>query len=90
VNVPAPVGVPEIVITLDAHEALTHAGKPLAPLIPALLIPVAPVVAMVIGVRAVFVQSVGLDDGALAVLSGFTVMLPVALRLPHPPVKGIL
>jgi hypothetical protein len=27
---------------------------------------------MVIGVRAVFVQSVGLDDGALAVLRGVT------------------
>jgi hypothetical protein len=61
-----------MVIVLLAHEALTPAGKPLAPLIPALLIPVAPVVAMVIGVRAIFVQSVGLDDGALAVLRGVT------------------
>jgi hypothetical protein len=45
---------------------------------------------MVMGVSVVFAQSVGLDDGALAVLSGFTVMLPVALTLPHPPVNGIL
>jgi hypothetical protein len=52
--------------------------------------PVAPAVVMVMGVSAELTQSVGLDDGALAVLSGFTVMLPVALRLPHPPVNGIL
>ena len=43
-NVPIAVGVPEIVIVLLAQFALIPAGKPLAPLTPALLIPVALVV----------------------------------------------
>ncbi len=63
-----------MLIVLLAHDALTPAGKPLAPLIPALLIPVAPVVAMVIGVKAVLIQSVGLALGVAAVLTGNTVM----------------
>ena len=84
-DAPEAVGVPEIVITLAAHEAVTPAGSPVE--VP---MPVAPVVVMVMGVSEELTQSVGLDDGALAVLSGFTVMLPVALRLPHPPVNGIL
>ena len=71
-NVPDAVGVPEIVITLPAHKALTPAGKPLAPLTPALLIPVAPVVAIVICVMAVFTQSVGLALGEPTVLAGDT------------------
>ena len=81
---PVTVGVPTMVITLAAHEALTPAGSPDgAP------IPVAPVVVIVIGVRAVFEHSVGVDEGVPAVLSGFTVMVPVALSVPHPPIRGI-
>jgi hypothetical protein len=35
-------------------------------------------------------QSVGVEDAAETVLSGFTVIVPVAFVIPHPPVKGIL
>lgn len=73
-----------MVMILAAQEALTPAGKPLgAP------IPVAPVVECVIAVNAVLIQSVGVDDGAPTVLFGFTVIVPVALTLPQPPVRGI-
>jgi hypothetical protein len=69
-----------MVIVLPAHAALTPAGKPLTPLTPALLIPVAPVVAMVIGVRAVLIQSVGLALGVAAVLAGVTTIGAELLR----------
>ena len=72
-NVPAAVGVPEMVIVLLAHVALTPAGKPLAPLTPASVMPVAPVVAMVITGKTVLRQSVGIEEGALAVLRGVMV-----------------
>ena len=87
-NVPDAVGVPLIVIVLLAHDALTPAGKPLAPLIPALLMPVAPVVVCVILVSAVLIHSVGLLDAAPAVLFGVTVIVPVEVFKPpvHPPV----
>ena len=49
-----------------------------------------PVVAMVISVIAVFTQSVGSVDGAAAVLTSFTVIVPVAATVPHPPVNGML
>jgi hypothetical protein len=78
------VGDPEIVITLADQEAVTPAGKP--ELI--VSIPVAPVVAIVIFVKAVFTTSVGLDEGAAAVLvKQVTVIVPVAFTLPQPPVK---
>ena len=54
-----------MVIVLDAQLADTPAGKPVT--VP---IPVAPVVAMVMLVKAVFIQSVGLVLGAAAVLFG--------------------
>ena len=75
-----------MVMVLAAKDAVTPAGNPVgAP------IPVAPVVAIVIlGEMAVFTQSVGLDDGAPAVLFGDTVIVPVAFTLPQPPVKGML
>jgi hypothetical protein len=65
-------------------------GKLLAPETPLLEIPVAPVVLIVIGVNAVFMQSVGVDDAALAVLLGVMVIMPVALTALQPPVRGIL
>ena len=82
-------GVPEIVIVFEAHDALTPAGKPLAPLTPALLIPVAPVVVCVIFVRTVLIQSVGEAEAAPTILAAVTVIVPVAFTLPQPPVRGI-
>ena len=76
---------PLIVIVLLAHPAVTPAGKLLA--VP---MPVAPVVTIVIGVNAVLIHNVGVDDGAAAVLLGVTVIVPVAFTLPQPPVNGIL
>lgn len=45
---------------------------------------------IVIGVRTVLIQRVGVDDGAPAVLVGVTVMVPDALPPPQPPVRGML
>jgi hypothetical protein len=52
--------------------------------------PVALVVAIVMLVSAVLIQRVGVLDGAPAVLFGVTVIVPVALIVPQPPVKGIV
>ena len=84
-NVPAAVGVPLMVIVLAAHAAVTPVGKPVA--VP---IPVAPVVVCVIAVNAVLIHNVGVLDATDAVFAGVTVMVPVALTLPHPPVTGML
>ena len=73
-----------MVIVLDAHAAVTPAGKPVA--VP---IPVAPVVVWVILVKAVLILKVGLELAAEAVLSADTFIVPVALTLPEPPLKGI-
>ena len=74
-----------MVITLAAQAAVTPGGKPVgAP------IPVAPVVACVMFVIRVLIHKVGVDEGAPAVLFAVTVIVPVALTLPQPPVKGIL
>jgi hypothetical protein len=69
-NVPDAVGVPERVITLFSHAAVTPAGSPVAA-----PMPVAPVVVNVIGVSAVLMQSVGLEDGPTAVLLAGSTML---------------
>ncbi len=76
---------PLIVIVFEDHAAVTPAGKPVA--VP---MPVAPVVAIVILVSAVLIHRVGVLDGAPAVLFGVTMIVPVALTVPHPPVKGIV
>ena len=75
-----------MVIVFVAHAAVTPLGKPVdAP------IPVAPVVVCVIGgVNAVLIHKVGDDDAAVTVLFAETVIVPVALILPQPPVSGIL
>ena len=78
-------GVPEIVITFAAQAALTPVGSPVA--VP---MPVALVVACVILVKAVLIQSVGVEEAAPAVLFGVTVIVPVAFTLPQPPVNGML
>ena len=79
-----------MVITLAAHVADTPVGKPLAPDTPSFDIPVALVVACVILVSTVLMQSVGVDDAAPTVLFGLTVIVPVALAVPQPPVNKIL
>ena len=76
---------PLIVIVLAAQAAVTPAGKPVAE-----PIPVAPVVAIVMFVKAVLIHKVGVVDGVPAVLAGVTVMVPVAFTLPQPPVSGML
>ena len=74
-----------MVIVLDAQAAVTPAGKPVA--VP---IPVAPVVRIVISVNTVLVNNVGVDEGLPTVFAAVTVIVPVALALPQPPVKGIV
>jgi hypothetical protein len=80
-----PLGVPEMVITLLVHVAVTPAGKPVGE-----PMPVAPVVAMVMGVSGEFRQSVGEEEGAPAVLRGLTVMVPLALTGPQPPASAMV
>ena len=72
-------------MVLDAQAAVTPAGRPVA--VP---IPLAPVVVCVIAVRAVLMQRVGVEEAAPTVLSGSTVMVPVAFTLPQPPVSGMV
>ena len=64
---PYTVGVPLMVIVLEANAAVTPDGNPVGE-----PIPVAPVVLWVIGVRAVLIHKVGVEDGAEAVLLGVT------------------
>ena len=78
-------GVPLIVIVLDAQVAVTPAGRPVA-----VTIPVAAAVVCVIAVSGVLIQRVGVEEAAEAVLASTTVMVPVAFTLPHPPVNGMV
>ena len=84
-KVPDAVGVPLMVIVLLAHAAVTPVGKPVA--VP---IPVFPEVVWVIAVSAVLIHNVGALEAALAVLLGVTLIVPVALTVPQPPVTGML
>ena len=84
-KVPEAVGVPLMVITFANHDADTPAGSPVA--VP---IPVAPVVVWVIFVNAVLIHNSGADEAAETVFARFTVMVPVAFVVPHPPVNGML
>ena len=72
-------------IVLFDQAAVTPVGNP-----EAVPMPVALVVTCVIFVKTVFTVSVGVVDAALAVLAAVTVMVPVALTLPHPTVNGML
>ena len=72
------VGVPLIVMVLDAHDAVTPAGNPVGE-----PMPVAPVVAIVIAVKAVLIHKVGLEDGLPAVFAAVTTIVPVAFT-PNP------
>ncbi len=73
-----------MVMVLLAHTAVTPAGKPVG--VP---MPVAPVVVWVIAVIAVLIQAVA-APGPVTVLSGVTVIVPVAFTVPQPPVSGML
>ena len=74
-----------MVITFDAHAAVTPAGNP-----DATPIPVAPVVVWVILVIAVLIHTAGVLDAELVVFIGVTVMVPAANIAPQPPVNGML
>jgi hypothetical protein len=75
-----------MVIVFAFHVAVTPAGR-----LTGAPIPVAPVVVCVIaGLIAVLIHNVGDDDAALTVLFGVTVIVPVALTVPQPPVRGML
>ena len=79
------VGVPLMVMVLLAHEAVTPEGKPLME-----PIPVAPVVVCVmLGDKAVLIHVVR-SVIVLKLLVAFTIILPVALTVPQPPVNGTL
>ena len=65
-----------------AHAAVTPVGSPVVE-----PIPVAPVVVWVILVSGVLIQRVGVEDGALTVLFGVTLIEPEAVIVPHPPVR---
>ena len=73
-----------MVMVLPAQAALTPVGK-----LVAAPIPVANVVACVIGVRAVLIHSVGLEEAAPTVMSAVTVIVPEALTVPQPPDNGM-
>ena len=73
-----------MVMVFPAQFALTPAGKPVAA-----PIPVAPVVVWVMFVIAVLIHTVGELEAGVTVMSGFTVIVPVAFTVPQPPVKGI-
>jgi hypothetical protein len=79
-----------MVIVFVAHVADTPAGKPFAPDTPSFEMPVARVVACVMAVNAVLIQSIGVEDAAPAVIFGVTMIVPVAFVIPQPPVSGML
>ena len=66
----------------------------MAPEVPLFNIPVAPVVAYVIGVIAVLIHGdcTFVPDAKfkLSVFAGVTIIVPVALTVPQPPVSGIV
>ena len=74
-----------MVMVFPDHDALTPGGNPVA--VP---MPVAPVVVCVIAVIIVPTHKPGVEDGGPAVFKGVTVMDPIALTLPQPPVRGIM
>ncbi len=75
---PLSLGVPLNTITLDDHAAVTPAGSPLV--VP---IPVAPLVAWVICVIAVWIHTIGEEEAALTVFAG-TTCTDLAAIVTHP------
>ena len=85
-KVPVTVGVPEMVMLPPEKVPVTPAGRPEN------VAPVAPVVLYVIGLMAVFTQticwlSVPGAEVSVMVLLGCTMMVPVAVTFPQPPVR---
>ena len=84
-KVPKAVGVPEMVMSPSEKVPVTPSGKPEN------VAPVAPVVLYMIESIAVFTQTVWLSVPAsgerVMVLSGCTMMVPVAVTFAQPPVK---
>jgi hypothetical protein len=75
---------PIILSTLADQMAVNPSGKPVAA-----PIPVAPVVLKAISEgKGKLIQSDGVADALVTVLPN-TVIVPVALTVPHPPVNGI-
>ena len=84
-NNPEAVGIPLIIIVLANQVAVIPGGKFVA--IP---IPEAPVVVCVIVVSVLLIQIEGEVEVGITVLFGVTVMVPVALNVPQPPVNGMV
>ena len=84
-KVPATVGVPEMVMLPPEKVPVTPVGKPEN------VAPVAPVALYVIGVIAVLTQTVWLSvpgaEVSVMVLLGCTMMVPVAVTFPQPPLR---
>ena len=82
---PVTVGVPEMMMLPPEKVPVTPSGKP------ANVAPVAPVVLYVISVIAVFTQTVWLSvlgaEVSVMVVLGRTMMVPVAVTFPQPPVR---
>jgi hypothetical protein len=72
-------------IVSELNIALTPVGNPVAT-----PMPVAPVVVCVMVPKDVLIHKVGVVEAALVVLSGVTVIVPLADTVPQPPVNGIL
>ena len=85
---PEAVGVPLIVTTFEAQLPVTPAGNPLN------VAPVAPVVAYVMALIDEVIQIAWLfvpaAEVSIMVLFGVTLIVPVALTVPQPPVNGML
>ena len=77
-------------MALEAQVAITPGGKPLPPETPEFEIPVAPVVLCVMLVNAELMHKVGVVDAMPTVLAAATVIDPVALPPPQPPVNKML
>ena len=73
-------------MVFDAQVAVTPAGNPVG--VPIFVAPV--VVCVMAAGRAVLIQSVGVAEAGVTVLSGVTVIVPVAENVPQPPVNGIV
>jgi hypothetical protein len=82
-NIPETSGIPVIKIVSEDQLAVNPDGKPMA-----VSIPVAPTVECLMVVSEVYTHNVGVEEAALTVFTGVTVIVPVALTLPQPPVKG--
>ena len=84
-NIPETSGIPVIKIVSEDQLAVNPDGKPMV-----VSIPVAPTVECLMVVSEVNTHNVGVEEAALTVFTGVTVIVPVALTLPQPPVKGTL